>query len=128
MGEEHLDPLAIAARLLKGPSVGKCSGHIARILVDAARDFALRGFRTASRLQRARAAVRYPCAVKQRRSIMNAPCRAQQFARRADIDVALLIEREVFPAQRTVLPPRHVLNWNMRRDILLIDDPIERFG
>src|SRR6185312_6186260 len=46
----------------------------------------------------------------------------------ADIDIALLVEREVFPAQRTILTPRHVFNWNVWRDLLLVDDPIERFG
>ena len=64
VGKQHLDPLAITARLLKRRGVGKCSGDIAGILMDAARDFALGRFRTASRLQRARAAVRYPCAIK----------------------------------------------------------------
>jgi hypothetical protein len=59
---------------------------------------------------------------------VNAPCGAQQFALWADIDIALLIEREVFSAQRTVLASRHVFNWNVWRDLLLIDDPIERFG
>ena len=45
-----------------------------------------------------------------------------------DIEVALLVEHKVFPAERTVLAPRHVFNWNVRRDLLLMDDSIERFG
>jgi hypothetical protein len=52
--------------------------------------------------------------------------RGQQFALRADIDIAFLIEREVVPAQRAVLAPGLVDNRNVWGDVLLIDDPIER--
>jgi hypothetical protein len=41
VGEEHLDALAVAARLLKRGSADERPGDIARILVDAAWDFAL---------------------------------------------------------------------------------------
>jgi hypothetical protein len=42
MGEQHLDPLAIAARLLKRRSADKGPGDIAGILMDTTWDFALR--------------------------------------------------------------------------------------
>ena len=73
-----------------------------------------------------RAAVRYPCAIKQCRSVADAPGRAQQFTRRTDIDVALLVEREVFPAERTVLAPRHALPGMC--GAIFFSSTIERFG
>ena len=48
--------------------------------MDATWDFALRGFRTASGLQRARATVRDPYVIKQCRPIVNVARRVQQLA------------------------------------------------
>jgi hypothetical protein len=42
MGEEHLDAFAVAARLLESFGVNECTGGIASVFVDVARDFALR--------------------------------------------------------------------------------------
>jgi hypothetical protein len=53
MSEQHLDPLAIAARLLERGRADEIPGEIAGIFMDATWDFALRGIRTASGLQRA---------------------------------------------------------------------------
>jgi hypothetical protein len=96
--------------------------------MDATWDFALRGFRTASGLQRARATVRDPCAIKQCRPIVNVARRVQQLALGTDIDIARLVEGEVTPAQRAIFAPRLVDDRNVRRDSLLIDNPIERLG
>src|SRR3984957_7490898 len=83
--------------------------------MDATWDFALRGFRTASGLQRARATVRDPCAIKQCRPIVNVARRVQQLALGTDIDIARLVEGEVTPAQRAIFAPRLVDDRNVRR-------------
>src|SRR6201982_2198032 len=48
MGEQHLDALSIAARLLECFGLCHCAGNIAGRLVEAARDSAHRRPRTAS--------------------------------------------------------------------------------
>ena len=74
-------------------------------------------FRTASGLQRARATVRDPCAIKQCRPIVNVARRVQQLALGTDIDIARLVEGEVTPAQRALIfAPRLVDDRNVRRD------------
>ena len=57
MGEQHLDALAVAARLLERLGLGKRTGDVAGVLIDAARDLARRLLRTASHLERAHVAV-----------------------------------------------------------------------
>src|SRR5262245_25615861 len=96
--------------------------------MDAAWDFALRRLRTAPGLQRTRTTVRDPCAIKQGRPIVNVARGVQQLALRTDIDIAHLVECEVIPAQRAIFAPRFVDDRNVWRDLLLIDDPIERLG
>ena len=41
MGEEHLDALAVTARLLERSGASKRSGDVSSALMDTARDFAL---------------------------------------------------------------------------------------
>jgi putative tryptophan/tyrosine transport system substrate-binding protein len=51
--------------------------------------------------------------------------RREGFARRAGVDVALFVEREVFPTEGSVLALRLVDHRDVRRDILVFDEPIE---
>ena len=99
MCEQHLDAFSVAARLLEGFRVSECAGGIASALVDAARDFALWRLWAAFRLERARATVMGPCAIEDSHPIVNPACRVQELAVRAHIDIAILVEREVRPAQ-----------------------------
>src|ERR1700694_2848168 len=94
MGEQHLDAFAITARLPASCGASECTGGIASVFVDAARDFALRRLWTAFRLQRARATIIGPCAIEESLPIVNFACRAQELAPRAHIDMAILVERE----------------------------------
>src|SRR5215216_2792740 len=55
----------------------------------------------------------------------NAPRRLQKLAHRADVDIAVLVKREVSPREGAVLTYRLVDNRDVRRDLLLIDDPVE---
>jgi hypothetical protein len=50
----------------------------------------------------------------------------QELAPRAHIDIAILVEREVGSAQRAILTPGLVNDQDVRRDLLLVDQPIER--
>jgi hypothetical protein len=43
VGKQHLDPLALATRLVEGGRVIEGSGDIAGVLMDVARDLAMRG-------------------------------------------------------------------------------------
>jgi hypothetical protein len=49
----------------------------------------------------------------------------QKLAHRADVDIALLVKREVSPRKGAVLTYLLVDNRDMRRNLLLIDDPVE---
>jgi hypothetical protein len=51
--------------------------------------------------------------------------RCRGFVRRADIHVALFVEPKVFPAEGSVLALRFVDNRDVRRDILVFDEPVE---
>src|SRR5262245_50698437 len=59
---------------------------------------------------------------------MDFACRVKELALRAHIDIAILVEREVLPAQRAVLSLGLVDDGNVRSDLLVVDDPVERRG
>ena len=99
MCEQHLDAFSVAARLLEGFRVSECAGGIASALVDAARDFALWRLWAAFGLERARATIMGPCAIEDSHPIVDPACRVQELALWAHIDIAILVEREVLPAQ-----------------------------
>src|SRR5262249_5948188 len=56
----------------------------------------------------------------------NAPGRLQKLAHWADVDIAFLVESEVSPRKGAVLAYRFVNNRDVRRNLLLVDDPVER--
>src|SRR6516164_6960220 len=55
------------------------------------------------------------------------PGGGQHFAGRADIDVPFSVVPKVIPRKGPILALRFVDDRNVRRDVLLIDYPIERF-
>ena len=69
MREQHLDALAVTARLLERLGLGERASDIAGVLIDAARDLARWLLRTASRLERARIAVGRARQIEQRLTI-----------------------------------------------------------
>src|SRR5436190_20038361 len=93
--DQNPDPLAWASRLLDRMVTGECASDIASILVDIARDHTRGSVRAALGLEGTRAAIagaRYiPILVLGE----NPSGRLQALAHRADVDVAVLIEREV---------------------------------
>ena len=51
--------------------------------------------------------------------------RCEGLVRRADINVVLLVEGKVCPAEGAILALRFVGDWDVRRDIFVVDEPIE---
>src|SRR5262245_45961578 len=93
--EAHLDLLAFVARLLELRRVDKCASHITGILVDVPAQPSERHVRCALGLQRAGSTIARDGDVHNRPISMNLAGSRQQFARRAGVDIALPIEREV---------------------------------
>ena len=91
----HLHLLAIVTRFVESWGTIKCTGLIASILVDVARDLALWSIGTALRFERTCPTVVGAGEVAER-VIREKPSRGlQQFSRRTDIDVPFLVEFEV---------------------------------
>ena len=95
MSEQHLDFLAIAARLIEGRRVIQGSGHVPGIFIDITGNFALWRPGAASLFERTRAAIicagTIPVGVV---TIDVARC-PEGLAGRADIDVTFVIKAEV---------------------------------
>jgi len=111
MGEKHLDALSITARLLECFGFCHCPGNIAGRLVEAARDSAHQRLRTALRFEGTAAAIACPGPVVECLPIAGQFAgRRQNLAGRADINVALFVEGEVFAAEGPVLSLRLVID------------------
>ena len=124
--KQHLDTLAIAPGLLEGFGPGECASGVTSVLVDVARDHAGWSVRGALGLEGTRAAIAGASYIPQHMLGENAPRRLQKLAHRADVDIAFLIKREVSPRKGAVLTDRLVDNRDVGRNLLLIDDPVER--
>ncbi len=96
MGEQHLNPLSFAARLFECFGLGQGAGNVARLFVDAARGRAERRLWAALHLERAASTVGCTGEITKRLAIDHRAGRRQKLACRADIDVALFVEGEVF--------------------------------
>ena len=69
------------------------------------------------------------CAKEDRLAIVDPfACRREGLARRAGVDIALLVEREVFPTEGPILALRLVDHRDVRRDILVFDEPVEVYA
>ena len=99
MSKQHLNTFSVAARLLESLCVNECTGGIASVFVDTARDFALRRLWAAFGFQRTRLTIRGPRAIEENIAIVDPACRVQKLALRAYIDVAILVEGKVVSAQ-----------------------------
>ena len=85
--------------MVEGFGVNECTGGIASVFIDAARDFALRRFWAAFGFQRTRLTISGPRAIEENIAIMDPACRVQKLALRAYIDVAIVVEGKVVSAQ-----------------------------
>src|ERR1700674_5646273 len=96
MCKQHLNALSIVARLLECLGLGQRSGNVSRLLIDAARNLALRRLWAAFGFERARATIMGACEIKKCLPIVDQLARRRKgLSRWAGIDVALLVEREV---------------------------------
>jgi hypothetical protein len=88
-------------------------------LGDVARDSPNRRLWTASRLEQTATTVEHAREVKQcRLPLVDQPaCRREILARRTDVNVPLLVEREVFPIECPIVALRFVDYWDMRRSL-----------
>jgi len=126
MGEQHFNALSFAARLFERFSLGQSAGDIACLFIDAARDPAERGLWTASHLERAVPTVGCGRKIAKRLAIIDhCACRGQKLVCWTDIDVALFVEPEVFPAEGSILALRFVDDRDVRRYFLVFDEPVE---
>src|SRR5262245_35760032 len=87
MSKQHLNAFSVAARLLESLCVNECTGGIASVFVDTARDFALRRLWAAFWFQRTRSTIRGPRAIKKSLALVDPACRVQKLTLRAYIDV-----------------------------------------
>src|SRR3990172_5964280 len=100
MCKQHLNAFPVAARLLERLGLGQCPGNVAGLLVDATRNPAGKRLWTALRLEQAATTVVRACEIKKCLPIVDQfASRRKGLARRARIDVAFLVEREVLPAK-----------------------------
>src|SRR5207344_1269664 len=89
VGEQHLDALAVAARLLEGLGLSQRTSDIARIFIDAARDLARRLLGAASQLEWTYIANELARPVEQLVIIHDLARGRKDLALRACVDVAL---------------------------------------
>ena len=125
MGKQHLDAFTLTAGLLEGLGLGERTRHVAGLLIDAARDLSRRLLRTASHLEGARIAVGLAGSVVKQVIVHDLAGRSQSVERRADVDVALLVEGEVLAREGAVLALGFVDDGNVRSDLLVVDEPVE---
>ena len=125
MRKQHLDALALMARLLERLCLSECTSDIAGILIHVARDLSRRCLRTTLRLQRACIAIALGSEVAKRVVGADGPGGGQQLPLRAHINIAILVEGEVVSAQGAIIAVGFVDDRNVRRDLLVVDKPVE---
>src|SRR5262249_13028499 len=91
----HLELLAVVTRFFECRRAFKSTHMIASVLVDVARDYALRRVRAALGLERTRAAIAGARRVPKLVLGGNAPRRLQKLAHRADVNVTFFVELEL---------------------------------
>jgi hypothetical protein len=112
-------------------AVGDMSGSvffqvIGRLLVNAAWNPPRRHIWTALRLERAATTIARACEIEKRLSIVDQIARrCEDVLRRADVHIAILVEREVFSTESSILTLRFVDHRDVRSDVLVCDKPIE---
>ena len=93
--------------------------------MDVARDLARWIFWTALRFEWAYIAVELTGAIQQRLALVHGAARSELLPARAVVDVAGRIISKVAAREGAVISLRLVENRNMRRDALLLDQPVQ---
>src|SRR4029078_7905645 len=110
-------------RLFERFGLGQRAGNVAGLFVDAARDRAERHLWTALHLEWAASTVGCTGEITKCLAINHRAGGRQKLACRADIDVALLVECEVLPAEGAIVALRLVDDWDVRLDVFVCDEP-----
>src|SRR5207247_6879525 len=119
------DAFALTAGLLEGLGLGERSRHVAGLLMNAARDLARRLLRTASSLEGARSAIACAGSVEEQVIVHDLAGRGEDLERRADVDVALLVEGEILAREGAVFALGFVDDRNVGCAPLLVHYPVE---
>ncbi len=131
MGEQHFDLFPTAAGDLKSRRGGKGPRDITGVFVDIPRNLARDIIRAALRLEFADVAILLARAVTACAVSADAGARRgvgasklnQFFTRRTGVAVCIRMPREVRARERAVGSRRVVKDRNVRRDLLLLDEP-----
>src|SRR5262249_24195498 len=106
--------------------VGQCSGYVASILVDARWDSTQWHVWTTLLLERALATINHAGAIQEGLPVVDQLAgRRENLACWTGVSVALLVKREVFPTEGSVLAIRLVDHRDVGCDLLVLDQPVE---
>src|SRR5215204_4840040 len=112
------------ARSFECFGLGQRPRNVTSLLVDAARHPTERRLWTALRFQRAASAVAHAGHIQKCLPIVDQPARRREgLAGRTGVQVALLVELEVFPTEGPVLALRLVDHRDVWSDLLVLDQP-----
>ena len=136
MGKQHLDFLPAATSRLVFRRRGESPGNVSGVFMQITRNLAGDRIRAATRLKFANVAVLLAGAVEACAfggdvgpwGSVSAPELDQLFASRARISVPFGIEGEVGARKRSVHPSGLVEDGNVRRSLLLFDEPRQALG
>src|SRR6516225_3009386 len=116
----------MAPRSLESLGLGQGTSNVARILVHIAHDPARRHIRTAFWFEHAGTAVRQRRLVAERVVGADMTSGSEHFVGWADINVPFWVESEVFSREGPILALLFVDDRDVRRDLLLIYNPVNR--
>src|SRR5215468_1320395 len=120
MCKQHLNALSIMTRSLECFGFRHLPGNVTSLFVDATLKPA------ALCLEQAVTTVARARKIQKRLPIVDKLAgRSEELACRADIYIALLVECKVVPTECSIFAFRLIDHWDMRRDLLLVDEPVE---
>jgi len=125
MCKQRLDAFSVMTRSLECLGLGQRPSNVTGLLVDAARHPPERCLWAALRFQQTATAVAHAGHIQKCLPIVDQPARREGLAGRADVHIALLVEREVYPAERPILTLRLIDHRDVRRNLLIVDEPVE---
>ena len=126
MCKQHLNTFAIATRSLECFGFGHRPCHVTGLLVEASLDSAERSLWAALRLECAATTVACSREIEKGLPIIDQLARrGENLAGRTNVSVPPLVEGEVFPTEGPILALRLVDHWDKRRDLRLVDQPVE---
>src|SRR5262245_26463532 len=122
MCKQHLNAFSVMARSLECFGLGQRPSNVTSLLVDAARHPTERCLWATLRFERTGTAVAHAGHIQKCLPIVDQLARRRErLAGRADVHIALLVEREVFPAECPILTHRLVDHRDVRDKLICLD-------